>query len=231
MTRGSGLRVAPRGLAAVAWANAATHLVAAAAMVGWIAPGLTDRDGGYQWATWNPGWWTGAWLTWHAAAASFVAVCGLLGLWAARAESPLRVAAIAGALAAIVGLGFDLIGQQAYIGMATDQGPVRLGSFIGTWCSGVIGNGFYSVGILLLSLAWVRGAPPMVRVLGFAAGFLGLALSPAAWWAHAGHPGLAGTLTAMLIPTVIVWSVGVARWAGRESASGSGDLARGTADQ
>jgi len=56
-----------------------------------------------------------------------LAVCGLLGLWAARAESPLRVAAIAGALAAIVGLGFDLIGQQAYIGMATDQGPVRLG--------------------------------------------------------------------------------------------------------
>lgn len=212
----------PRWLAPMAWANAATHVVASVAMVAWLAPGLTgaDRAGGYCYAAANTWRWTAGWLTWHVAAASFVAVCCFLALWAARAALPLRVLAIAGALAATVGLIFDIVGQRAYIGMAVEMNTVlRLDSLVGALYSGVVGNGLYSIGILLLALAWARSSPTGVRALGFAAGGLGLALSPAAW-ASGVTPWPAAALTGILIPTVTAWSVAVARWAAREAARG-----------
>jgi hypothetical protein len=215
-------RMAPRWLAPVARASVVAHGLAAATMVLWLAPGLTAADGGYVHARAHPGAWTTGWLAWHAAAAGFVGTSALLALWAWRAARPRRGTALLGALAAVGGLALDLRGQWAYIAMTMAEASAGQGELaLATWCSGVLGNALYSLGLLLLTAAWADVAPRAVRASGYLGGALGLALSPAAWLVLVGPRWPAGALTALLVPAVMAWSVAVARWAARDRGVGS----------
>jgi hypothetical protein len=148
--------------------------------------------------------WTMAWLTWS------VAAIAILYYYAAFAEAhELERFPV---LLTIAALGPDLAAQAIEIGVLPGLAATSSEHFltmhrVAVMLSGFLANGLYSLTALLLVWGARRAYPAWLSVIGFAVGIFGFALSAAALLNSVA--GMFWT-NVLLVPTLLLWLVGVA---------------------
>jgi hypothetical protein len=196
----------------VAWAAAATNLIAALCLATILRPGLpgTGRDAiarGTYVRTHVVLWRTG-WLAWHAAALTLLALLVVLAL-RVRRTSPL-VSAVA-LVCATAGIAADLSAEAMLMAVLPSVGgtafaAVERASLVLT---GYVGNGLYSLAGALLTAAIYRQLPRAVAILAAVVWGAGFFLSAATL---VDSVRLEVAATAVLMPAFVVFAALLARW-------------------
>ncbi|HEY2932589.1 MAG TPA: hypothetical protein VGK99_12665 [Acidobacteriota bacterium] len=204
--------ISPRHAAAAAYAAAAFNLIAAAAMLVLLRPGmplegslLADRMEFVH--AHRIIWWTG-WLIWHAAAVSLIAFYVGFAAVAARHTPLLSVLAI---LCAVAGLAADLAAEAFYMGLAPEIEPQYFPAVerAAGLLTGYAANGLYALAGILLTFGAARELPSPLVWFSIPVWSSALALSATT---------LAGSArgqfwsTALLMPLFVVWTWLVGRW-------------------
>lgn len=207
----------PKSAARAAYVAALLNLLAAIAMWFWLKPGLplphsllADRMGH---VAAHPAWWILGWGLWHLAALSLVALyVGLAGQWAGRSPILCGLALMVSA----AGLCADLGAETFYMGLAADLGAQdfsRLERVVGL-LTGYLGNGLYTMGGLLLTIAGWRQLPVSLQTMALVVWGAGGVLSGATLFESA---AVQFWSTAILMPSVVLWCAGIGRWLERPS--------------
>jgi hypothetical protein len=196
----------------VAWFAAAAHLIAAAAMLLFLRPGLIGEWPGERLVAMNTLGWVVGWMLWHVAALSLVAVYAVLAL---RFKGILSITAMA---AATAGLALDIASEAKYIavlpqlhGDAFQRLDRELEVVIG-----YAANGLYTVGFILLVIAGWRVLPKLALALSGPVAGAGIALALASL---KGDARLETITSAILFSSLIVWLALIARWLRNEESS------------
>lgn len=189
----------------IAWFAAAAHLVAAAAMLVLLRPGLPGFPEDVRLAHMQTAGWTAGWMLWHIAAISLVAFYIAL---AQRFKGVLSMTAVAISTA---GLTLDIFCEAKYIGILPDlrgEEFARLDREIEVLI-GYAANGLYTVAFALLVIAGYRVLPKLALALSGVVAGSGIALA----LASLRHDARLEMITsAVLFPSLIVWIVLVGRW-------------------
>jgi hypothetical protein len=198
--------------ARVAWFAAAAHLVAAAAMLVLLRPGLPGFPEDARLAHMQGGGWAAGWVLWHVAAMSLIAFYIVLAL---RFKGVLSMTAVAIATA---GLTLDISCEAKYIGILPqlrgdefEKLDRELEVLIG-----YAANGLYTVAFVLLVIAGRRVLPKLALMLSGVVAGSGIALALASL-RH--DPRLATLTSAVLFSSLIVWIALIARWLRNEESS------------
>ncbi|HEY7061807.1 MAG TPA: hypothetical protein VII06_10020 [Chloroflexota bacterium] len=207
-----GFELAPRVAARAAYVAAAVHVVAAAAMLVLLQPGLPVAGSALAARMAYVGgqtgvWWLG-WLAWHAADVALLAFyVALAGQWGRRA--PLRCALAL--LLTAAGVADDLAAQAVYMGVAPRLEPeaFQVAELAAGLLTGYVANGLYTLAGLLLVWAGAAELPGYLVALSLPVWAAGLALSAATLM---DSPGGQFWSVAVLMPTVVVWTALMGRW-------------------
>ena len=198
----------------VAWFAAAAHFVAAAVLLLFLREGLPGFAEEQRLAHMNahPLAWAGAWVLWHVAAVSLVALYVVLAM---RFRDVLSMTAVAVATA---GLAVDITSEAKYIGVLPRLRGVefqRLDRELEVLI-GYAANGLYTVAFILLAVAGWRVLPKLALVLAGPVAGSGVALALASL-RH--DPRLQTITSALLFVSLIAWMVVVARWLRQDGSS------------
>jgi hypothetical protein len=204
--------VSPRIAARLAFAAAGVHVLAAAAMLVLLQPGLpvagsalADRMAYVSQRT--AAWWLG-WLTWHAADLALLAFfVALAGRWGRRA--PVRCGLAL--LLAGAGVPADISAQAIYMGVAPRLGPEPFGvaEAVAGLLTGYVANGLYTVAGMLLVWAGAAELPACLVALSLPVWAAGLGLCAASL---AASPGGQFWSVAVLMPSFVLWTLLMGRW-------------------
>ena len=198
----------------VAWLAAATHVVAAGAMLVFLRrglPGFAEDERLAYMATHRAAWIAG-WLLWQIAAVSVVAFYAVLAL---RFRGALSVTAMAAAAAAI---SIDISCEARYMGVLPD---LRGAAFAGLDRElevqiGYAANGLYTLAFVLLVMAGWRVLPKIALALAGPVAASGFGLSLASL---RGDARLETITSALLFPLFTVWIIVVAPWLRKNASS------------
>lgn len=203
-------------LHALAWLNVALHLLGLVLAAVGMRPGspLTPLPERLDYLAAAPPGWTLGWMVWMLCAAALIA---FLAVAAHRLGSGRELSRLAVTFA-VVGAGFDLLCDALFIvalPMLAAQRPVAEAVFllversIGVG-SLVVANGFYSLAVLLLTLALRgrSGVRPWTIAVGLAVAGCGFLLVGAGF---TGEPWHAAWATLPTMALHCVWVVLVAR--------------------
>ncbi len=191
--------------ARIAWFAAAAHLVAAAAMLLFLRPGLPGFPEDTRLAHMQTGAWFAGWVLWHVAAVSLVALYIVLAL---RFRGVLSMTAVA---AATAGMALDFACEAKYIGVLPQlrgEDFARLDRELEVLI-GYAANGLYTIAFALLVFAGWRVLPKLALALAGPVVGGGTALALASL---KGDARLETITSAILFTSLIVWIAIVARW-------------------
>lgn len=191
----------------IAWLAAAAHLVASAAMLFLLRPGLPGvaEDERLAYMATHRIAWLGGWLVWQVTAILLIALYAVLAL---RFRGVLSIVAVG---VAVAGLSIDVSCEAKYMGVLpnlTGDAFAALDRELEVLI-GYAANGLYSVALALLLIAGWRALPKSVLALGVPVVVSGFALSIASMW----HDARLETITsAILFSLFTLWIVLVALW-------------------
>ena len=191
----------------IAWIAAATHVVAAAAMLLLMREGLPPASDEQRiaWLATHRAAWTSGWLTWTLAVLSLIAFYAVL---AVRFRDALSLGALAMGTA---GAAIDLATQVRYLVIL----PNLRGDAFALLdreleaMTGYAANGLYTLAFVLFVVAGWRALPRFALVLAGPVAAAGFALAIAALLHNASVEILS---SAILFPLFILWLIIVARW-------------------
>jgi hypothetical protein len=212
-------------LRAAAWAAAATHLVAGAAMACILRKGLAtnpDVEARLRFITEQPVSWTMAWLCWNAAALTilYFFVCFFRVNQSDNGRLLFPVMLVAAAVAAdltaeSIAMGvWPEVAVQVLRARTTAMGQFEMWDRTVTMLTGYLANGLYALATMLAVWPTRSDYPRAVWLVGLAVAGVGVALSIAALYDSV--PALVWT-NALLVPCIILWQVGVAITAGKRA--------------
>lgn len=204
--------ISPRSAARAAYATAALNVVAAAALLLVMKPGLpvegSTLEARMAFVRERTVLWCGGWLLWHGATIALLAFyVGLAGTVGRRSPLASAVAVVcAGA-----GLAADFAAQSISMGLAPTLGPAafEVAEGVVSVVSGYLGNGLYTLAGAILVWAGRAELPRPLVLLSLPAWVAGFALSAACL---ARSPAAQLASTAVLFPTFVLWSALVGRW-------------------
>ena len=187
-------------------------------MLIWIVPALPTGEVGaadrMQWVAAHRVGWIAAWLLWHPAALSLMWLLGGLFREARRrGAQPLRWLWRGSIAALIAAVACDLTGQWVFITAAGGAiSETRFSALLdwGGHLTGLAANGLYTLAFAGTAVFFWRVWGPTLRRLAAVVVAAGALLSGATWL---GNPPGQMIGTGILMPAVVVWSLGVARWA------------------
>lgn len=225
-------------LSRAAWLAAGAHVVAGLAMLLVLRHGLETApslEARIRFIAEHQALWTAGWLTWNAAALSILYFCvAFAAAHSADRERPPLWFAVALCAAAVA---CDLGAESIFMGVLADlarpsldelsRGAPGAASRFLLWqrsavmLTGYVANGLYSGAILVLWWITRSAYGPLAVAAGLALCLAGFALSAAALVSS-----VAGMFWAnvVLLPSLVVWLVAVARDASRRA--GADDTAR-----
>ncbi|HKR62488.1 MAG TPA: hypothetical protein VJZ00_02050 [Thermoanaerobaculia bacterium] len=198
----------------IAWIAAATHAVAAAAMLLVMRRGLpefTEADRLTFFATQRLAWTLG-WMTWQLAVLSLIALYAALAL---RFRGALSITAVA---AATAGAAIDIATQMRYIAVLPElrgDAFARLDRELEV-LTGYAANGLYTLGFALLVVAGRTFLPRNTIALAVPVTISGFALALAALLHSVRWEVLS---SAILFPLFTLWLILIALWLRKESSS------------
>jgi hypothetical protein len=211
------LAVSPRVASRVAYLTSALHVVAGAALLFLLQPGLpvagTTVAARLTYVTDRTGAWSAGWMAWHLAAlallAFYVALAGQIGR-----DAPLR--AMLALVCAAAGLAADLGGQAIYLIVAPGlPAPAfEVAEDAAEALTAYVANGLYTVAGILLVTAGARAMPGWLVAASVPVWAAGLGMSAAALAGSASGLSASG---AVLVPAVAVWTALMARWLARRA--------------
>jgi len=190
-----------------AWFAAATHIVAAAAMLLLLREGLPGApdDQRIAWIASHRLSWTVGWLLWQLAAVSLMAFYAVVAM---RVRGALAIAAMCTAAA---GLSIDIASESRYIGILPDLRGAEFAALDRELevLIGYAANGLYTVALILLVIAGWRILPRFALWLAGPVVASGFALAVASLL-H--DPRLETITSAILFPLFTLWIVVVGLW-------------------
>jgi hypothetical protein len=196
----------------VAWAAAATNLIAALCLATILRPGLpgTGRDAIARetYLRTHVVLWRTGWLAWHAAALTLLALLVVLAFRARRTAPLVSVVAL---VCATAGIAADLSAEAMLMGVLPSVGRTAFAAVerASLLLTGYVGNGLYSLAGALLTAAIYRQLPRAVAILAAVVWGAGFFLS-AATLVDAARLQVAAT--AVLMPAFVVFAALLARW-------------------